>query len=387
MIVRSLLDQDFYKFTMAQVVLHRFPHFQAKYRFKCRTEGIVWTEAMVREIGEELRAWCGLRFAEEELAYLGSIRFLKPYFIDFLRLYKPDPRYLSVRRDSDGNLAIEVEGPWFLTIHFEVPILSIVNEVYFRHAADFARLEAAGMERLRAKIAIARAEGFPFSDFGTRRRYSRAWQGRVVRTLAAELPREIFTGTSNVALAMELGLKPIGTMAHEYIQAGQACGECTLALSQAYMLQKWVEEYRGDLGIALSDTLGFDKFLRDFDPYFAKLYDGARHDSGDPFEWGERMIAHYEGFRIDPRGKSLVFSDGLDFPRAAELWRRFRDRASPSFGIGTNLTNDLPGATPLQIVVKLVECNGRPVAKISDNPAKTMCKDEEYLAYLRRAIM
>jgi nicotinate phosphoribosyltransferase len=287
---------------------------------------------------------------------------------------------------DEGGLSITVKGPWFLTIFFEIPLLSIVNEVYFKHTTDGAARRADGERRLAEKIDLARREGFRFSEFGTRRRYSYAWQKSVIETLCRSLPQEVYTGTSNTYFAKETGTMPIGTMAHEFIQAGQALDNVTLARSQASMLQAWVEEYRGDLGIALSDTLGFDKFLQDFDLYFAKLYDGVRHDSGDPAAWAERMIAHYERLRIDPRTKTLVFSDGLDFPRAAELWRRFRGRANILFGIGTNLTNDFSGVTPLQIVIKLTSCNGRPVAKLSDSPGKLMCEDEAFLSYLRTVV-
>jgi nicotinate phosphoribosyltransferase len=386
MIIESLLDQDFYKFTMAQVVLHRFPDYRVRYRFSCRSKGIVWTQAMLDEMNAELDHYCTLSFTKEELEFLASIRFLKPYFIDFLSLYRPkrdNVRAWLETGKAEPELRIEVTGPWFLTIHFEMPILSIVNEVYFRHTSDFPSVERSGRERLDAKIAAVAREGFPFSEFGTRRRYSRAWHEYVTQRLSEKLPPEIFLGSSNVLMSMRLGTRPIGTMAHEFIQAGQAAGNVTLADSQRAMLQAWVDEYRGDLGIALSDTLGTDKFLRDFDLYFAKLYDGVRHDSGDPFAWGERMLEHYRSLKIDPRTKSFVFSDSLDFDLAARLWRAFNDQAKVSFGIGTNLTNDFEGITPLSIVVKMVECNGRPVAKLSDNPAKTMCEDQGYLTYLR----
>jgi nicotinate phosphoribosyltransferase len=389
MIIESLLDQDFYKFSMAQVVLHRFPDFNVRYRFACRNEGIVWTEAMLDEMNAELDHYCTLSFSREELGFLSSIRFLKTYFIEFLSLYRPkreNVRAWLAPGKNGKELKIEVSGPWFLTIHFEMPILSIVNEVYFRHTSDFAAVEKSGRERLEAKIAMSKEAGFSFSEFGTRRRYSRPWHEYVTARLARELSPETFLGSSNVLMSMKLGTRPIGTMAHEFIQAGQAAETVTLAESQRYMLQAWVDEYRGDLGIALSDTLGTDKFLKDFDLYFAKLYDGVRHDSGDPFAWGERMLAHYRSLKVDPRGKSFVFSDSLDFPLADKLWRRFRDEARVSFGIGTNLTNDFEGVKPLSIVVKMVECNGRPVAKLSDNPAKTMCEDQAYLTYLRSVI-
>ncbi|HNX57686.1 MAG TPA: nicotinate phosphoribosyltransferase [Spirochaetota bacterium] len=384
MIIKSLLDQDFYKFTMGQVVLHQFPDFWVRYAFKCRTPSVEWTPEMVREIEREIGEFCTLGFTVEELEFLRSIRFLKKYFIDFLSLYRPSTRHVRVK--YDGDLSIEVEGPWFLTIFFEVPVLAIVNEVYFRHTADFGRIESEGKKKLDGKIRIAETEGFRFSEFGTRRRFSFEWQSYVIDQLHNRLPAKIYTGTSNVYFAKRCGKTPIGTMAHEFIQAGQAVNEVTLAHSQRYMLQKWVDEYRGDLGIALSDTLGLEKFLIDFDLYFAKLYDGVRHDSGDPVEWAERMITHYESLRIDPRTKSFVFSDALDFETATMLWRTFSGRTNVAFGIGTNLTNDFPGVQPLNIVMKLAECNGKPVAKISDNPGKTMCDNDGFLSYLRDVI-
>jgi nicotinate phosphoribosyltransferase len=191
-----------------------------------------------------------------------------------------------------------------------------------------------------------------------------------------------FVGTSNVYFAKQLGLLAVGTMAHEWLQAAQALGP-RLADSQRWAFQKWADEYRGDLGIALSDVAGLKAFMRDFDMYFCKLFDGARHDSGEPIAWGEAIINHYLANRVDPRSKSLVFSDGLTFPRAVAIAKHFQGRAKTAFGIGTNLTNDL-GYTPLQIVIKMVRCNGQPVAKLSDTPAKTMCDDASYLAYLKQ---
>jgi nicotinate phosphoribosyltransferase len=226
---------------------------------------------------------------------------------------------------------------------------------------------------------------FELFDFGLRRRYSGAWQREVVQTFATQTP-QWFKGTSNVLLARDLNLVPIGTMAHEYLQTYQALG-VRLRDFQKAALEDWVQEYRGDLGIALTDTVGMDAFLADFDLYFAKLFDGLRHDSGDPVAWGEKALAHYTRLRIDAHTKRLVFSDGLDLERALMLYRHFGDRTQLGFGIGTNLTNDMgdaPEMRPLNIVMKLVRANGQPVAKLSDTPGKTLCDDETYLAYLRQ---
>lgn len=386
MIIESLLDTDLYKFTMMQCVLHQFPGAEVSYRFRCRTPGVDLSP-YADEIRDEVMHLCTLTFKDAELAYLGGLRFIKSDFVDFLSFFHLKDKYIRVTKDPacDFGLSIEITGPWLHTILFEIPILAIVNEVYFRHIAPVPD-EAEGMRRLRAKIALLKKEpdnaDLRVSDFGTRRRFSRAWQEKVVRVLIDELGSPLFSGTSNVDLARRYGLVSIGTMAHEYLQACQALGP-RLRDSQVFGFEMWAKEYRGDLGIALSDVYGIEPFLKDFDMYFCKLFDGARHDSGDPFVWGERMIEHYRANKCDPRGKSLVFSDGLTVPRIIELYRRFHRRIGIGFGIGTNLMNDL-GPQPLNIVVKMVRANGQPVAKISDNPVKGMCDDPTYLAYLRQ---
>ncbi len=384
MIISSLLDTDLYKFTMMQVVLHHFPGAQVEYRFKCRTPGIDLVP-FIDEIDEEIRQMCTLRFFDRELEYLRSLRFIKSDFVDFLGLFQMNAKYVTVAPAATrGEIDITVKGPWLHTILFEIPVLAIVNEIYFRNthrSPDYLE----GRRRLVEKIALIRdndeLEGMRVADYGTRRRFSRLWHEEVIIGLRDELGSN-FAGTSNVHYAMKHGVLPLGTMAHEYLQACQALGP-RLRDSQTYGFETWAREYRGDLGIALSDVYGIDAFLRDFDLYFCKLFDGARHDSGDPFEWGERLIRHYEDFRIDPRTKTLIFSDSLNVPLAISLYLRFRDRTKLAFGIGTNLTNDL-GLRPLQIVMKMVRCNGQPVAKLSDAPEKTMCDDPAYLAYLRQ---
>jgi nicotinate phosphoribosyltransferase len=384
MIIRSLLDTDLYKFSMMQVVLHHFPAAQVEYRFQCRTPGIN-LRPFLDEIRQEIRELCQLKFQEEELAYLSSLRFIKSDFVDFLGLFHLPNKCITVQEGTgEGEIAISVKGSWLHTILFEIPVLAIVNEVYFRHLSPKPDWEE-GRKRLREKISLVAGKPeldlFRVAEYGTRRRFSRQWHEEVIQTLKSSMGVH-FAGTSNVLMAMQHGVTPLGTMGHEYLQACQALGP-RLRDSQVFALETWAKEYRGDLGIALSDVYGIEAFLRDFDMYFCKLFDGARHDSGDPFSWGERMIAHYQANRVDPRTKTLVFSDSLTFPIAIEIARRFSGRCKVSFGIGTNLTNDL-GLTPLQIVMKMVRCNGQPVAKISDAPEKTMCDDPAYLAYLRQ---
>ena len=384
MIIQSLLDTDLYKFTMMQVVLHHFPGAQVEYKFKCRTEGVDFRPYM-DEIRDEVGALSSLRFRDDELRYLRNLRFMKSDFVDFLGLFHFNDKYVRIGHgEKPGEMDITIRGPWLHTILYEIPVLAVVSEVYFRRTQprpDFTE----GRRRLAAKIAAARAVqpelGFRISDYGTRRRFSRDWQEEVLQTFKREIPQS-FAGTSNVWFAMRNALTPLGTMAHEYMQACQALGP-RLRDSQTFAFDKWAQEYRGDLGIAVADTYGTDAFLRDFDMYFCKLFDGARHDSGDPFDWGERLIEHYRRNRVDPRTKTLIFSDQLTVPIAIEIARRFHGRALTAFGIGTNLTNDL-GYEPINIVIKMTECNGQPVAKVSDSPGKTISKDAGYLRYLRQ---
>ena len=386
-IITSLLDTDLYKFTMWQAMLHRHPQTEAEYEFVCRTPTAFPLTELLPEVERELDALCSLRFTQEDLDYLASLRFMKSDFIDFLRIFQFQRSFIKAWAEGD-TLHIVARGPQVHVMGFEIYVLAIVNELYFRRFdAEAALIE--GRKRLALKIeqlkhlAVEAKLRNPFElfDFGVRRRFSGTWQREVVQAFAQETA-QWFKGTSNVLLARDLNLVPIGTMAHEYLQSYQALG-VRLRDFQVAALEDWVQEYRGDLGIALTDTVGMDAFLADFDMYFAKLFDGLRHDSGDPFEWGEKALNHYAKLRIDPQNKRLVFSDGLNLDTALALYHRFADRIQCGFGIGTRLTNDM-GLETINIVMKLTHANGQPVAKISDSPGKTLCNDETYLAYLRQ---
>jgi nicotinate phosphoribosyltransferase len=389
-IVRSLLENDLYKFTMWQALLHSHPAAEAEYRFVCRSTPQFPLAELVPALNAQLDALCSLRFRQDELDYLRSLRFLKGDFVDFLALFQFQRRFIEAS-GRDGKLEVVARGPLVHVMGFEIFVLYLVSELYFQKLGNGAEAVRVAEQRLSQKIELLRARQqdlqgpaerpFVFFDFGLRRRYSGALQDHVVERLTAEVP-EYFRGTSNVLLAKRLGLTPIGTMAHEYLQAYQAFG-FRLRDSQKAALEGWVQEFRGDLGIALTDVVGMDAFLRDFDLYFAKLFDGLRHDSGDPVVWGEKAIAHYQKLRIDPSTRRLVFSDSLDLPRAIELYRHFSGRVQTAFGIGTNLSNDTPDK-PLNLVMKIVACNGQPVAKLSDSPGKTLCTDETYVSYLRQ---
>lgn len=386
-VVRSLLETDLYKFTMWQALLHSHPDAIGEYEFLCRNQPAYPLAELKDDVERELDHLCSMLFEDHEVAYLRSLRFIKSDFADFLTLFRFQRKFIQVETDGP-HLRIRATGPLVHVMGFEIFVLYIVNELYFRRFDQQAAILEARL-RLQQKIdelrafeeEPARATPFEFFDFGVRRRFSGEWHDEVVQTMARELP-QFFKGTSNVYLAHKYNLVPIGTMAHEYLQAYQAFG-VRLRDFQKAALEDWVQEYRGDLGTALTDVVGMDAFLRDFDLYFAKLFDGLRHDSGDPVEWGEKALAHYARLRIDARSKRLVFSDALTVPKALALYRHFADRTMLGFGIGTKLTNDTPYQA-LNIVMKLTHCNGQPVAKLSDTPGKSMCTDETFLAYLRQ---
>jgi len=389
---------------MAQVVLHQYPGAWVKYKFKCRNGSAFPPGYRDREqklqylnvINSEIMDLCTIRFRPEELEYLSKFSFFKPDFIEYLRLLQLNLDYVQMSLDESEELQIYIEGPWISTIWFEVPILAIVSELFGRHQNWPNGPSQEGQKHLNRKIENLQSFMKPqcidgvyphmsdpprIVDFGTRRRFSKSNQEHVIKTFVEKVPN-VFIGTSNIFFAQKYGIKPIGTMAHEFLQAHQQLGH-RLRDSQKAALESWAQEYRGKLGIALTDVVGFDPFLRDFDLYFAKLFDGCRHDSGDPYWWCRKLLTHYRNLGIDPKTKQAVFSDGLSVESALELFETFHQDIQCSFGIGTNLTNDL-GIKALQIVIKMVECQGKPVAKISDSNGKGMCEDPEYLEYVKK---
>lgn len=384
-IVISLLDTDLYKFNMDQVIFHKHTDLSGEYYFKCRNTDVVFTKEMLEEINAQIDHLCTLRFKHEELDYLRSIRFIKNDYVEFLRLWHPIREYVTTDLSDDGELSIVVKGPLFSAMQFEIYLLEIVNEVYFRLKYDYETLRKSAEEKLNKKIEDFNSGkyDFKFAEFGCRRRLSREWEDVVIKRLATETKNCV--GTSNVYFAMKYKLVPIGTYAHEFVQMYQGIDSIPLAYTNHYAMRDWYNEYDGDNGTALTDTVTTDLFLLDFNRSMVNNYSGVRHDSGDPYEWGEKIIAHYRKYDVDPRTKTLLFSDGLDFDRAQDIYNYFRDKAKVSFGIGTFCSNDTC-EDALNIVIKLQYVNGRPVAKLSDTPSKAMCRDEEYLNYLKSSV-
>lgn len=399
-IITSLLETDLYKFSMGQAIYHQFPGYTTTWTFKCRNKDVHFTTEMVEEIRDQIRRYCELKFTEEELQYLSKIRWFKQSYVDFLRLWHPRFEDFTITNDAQCGLSIETNGTWLNTSMYEIPTLAIVNEVYFRMQFDYDRLMESFERRLKEKIGWLTSGRYylsAFSEFGLRRRLSAEAQELAVKTLAEtmfptgkdENGKPLFTnfvGTSNVYLAMKYNVKPMGTMAHEWIMCvGQGNHKHNPAYSNFYAMEAWVKEYSVLNGTALTDAITTDCFLKDFDLTYATLFSGVRHDSGDPYEWGEKILKHYQELELDATQKTLLFSDSLDFGRADALYRHFNGRAKVAFGIGTYLANDTD-ENALNIVMKTTFCNGMDVAKISDTPGKGMCKNPAYVEYLQRSI-
>ena len=389
-IITSLLETDAYKFSMGQAIYHQFSDYKTTWSFKCRNEDVHFTSEMVDEIKRQIQLYCDLRFKEDELEYLNTIKWIKGSYVDFLRLWKPRYADFEITTDAPCGLAIETKGTWLNTSMYEIPTLAIVNEVYFRMAYNYDELLESFKERLNEKVSKLVNNEFElgaFSEFGMRRRLSGEAQALAVKTLSeAKYPTSTFVGTSNVYLAKMFGITAVGTMAHEWIMCvGQGNHKHNPAYSNWYALDAWVKEYGVLNGTALTDAITTKCFLKDFQLTYSTLFSGVRHDSGDPYEWGDMMIEHYKELGIDPKTKMLLFSDSLDFDRATKLNRYFKDKIKVAFGIGTFIANDTC-VPPLNIVMKTTACNGMDVAKISDVDGKGMCKNPDYIHYLKRCI-
>lgn len=401
-IINNLTETDAYKLNMQAVVLEKFNQDRCTWAFRCRNNDVHFTPEMVTEIGEQIDHFCSLKFTDDERLWLSKhFPWLGQSYVDFLRYWHPWREQITINspdhsKYNDCGLTIQAKGSWLDTMMYEIPILAIVNEVYFAFKYGegalndlFKTISVKKMDRLiKHNIEIGK-----FSEFGMRRRYSSETQDWLVRTLSEnKVPG--FVGTSNVYLAKKYGITAVGTQAHEFFMAMQAHFEYNPAYSNKFALEAWNSYYKTKLGIALTDTIGTAVFLREFDENYATLFNGVRHDSGNPIIWGENMIGHYQKLGIDPHTKTLLFSDSLNLEKAASLYNHFKDRTKVAFGIGTDWTCPFADVIsekfgklkPLNIVMKMVECNGSPVAKISNTPSKGMCQDASYVDYLNRCV-
>jgi nicotinate phosphoribosyltransferase len=380
----SLLDNDFYKFTMQQCVLKLFPRAQARYRFINRGKHS-FPQGFAAALRASVDAMRGLKLTVEEKHWLAAAcPYLDPVYLDFLQGYCYDPNEVRIVQEGD-RVEVSVEGHWYRTILWEVPLLCLISENYYALNGAQRETDDVVTEKTRSKIESYGKLGATIAEFGTRRRHSYAVQDLVVAALKKY--GTTFVGSSNVHLAMKHGVKPIGTHAHEWFMYHAAQYGYKMANTMA--LEHWVDVYRGELGIALSDTFTTDEFYEVFDRKFARLFDGVRHDSGDPLRFADKTIRHYEALGIDPRSKTITFSDALNEEKVARIAQHCRGHIGASFGIGTNFSNDV-GLKPMNIVIKMTEAlpagySWTPVVKLSDEPGKHS-GDERQIALAKEVL-
>lgn len=395
-IVKSLLDTDLYKFTMLQVYVHQWSSDHATWDFKARNVGEgtkheKYTAEDREEIRKQIAAYCSLHFEKDELEWL-SDPIKRPWihhnFTEYLEDWVPHLEHFSIEDDPKTGLTIHTAATQCKCSPYEIPVLEIAAEVYYRNHYDYDTMAKAFKEKTLEKIAEIKNGIYKpgiFSEFGARRRVSYELQDWLVKTLKEnKVPG--FIGTSNVHLARKYDLTAVGTMAHEFIMSvGQGHQYFNPAYSNWYALDSWIKEYGTMNGIALTDTIGTDVFLRDFKKTFATVFSGVRHDSGDPYAWGDKMIAHYKSLGIDPMTKTLMFSDGLNLEKATALNEYFKGKAKVAFGIGTDWSGP-QNVEPLNIVCKVAIVNGLDVAKLSDAPGKNMCRNPAAIEHLKNEI-
>lgn len=398
-IITSLLETDLYKFSMGQAIYHQYPSYKTNWSFKCRNEDVKFTSEMIEEIKEQIQSYCKLKFTEEELSYLAGIEWLHEDYIDHLRLWNARYEDFVISTNSNCGLSIDACGTWLNTSMYEIPVLAIVNEVFFRMSYNYDELFEQYKRKLEEKrnwLITGKYNLGLFSEFGLRRRLSAEAQELAVKTLCennANYKDSKCVGTSNVFLAKKFKVVPVGTMAHEFIMCvGQGNPMYNPAYSNKLAMEAWSKEYGVLNGTYLTDTIGEETTHLDMGYTYSICFAGVRHDSGDPYEWGESWIKHFETYynkyhdeRVNPKNKTLLFSDSLDFERASALYAHFKEKIKVAFGIGTYIANDTD-VPALNIVMKVTECNDRPVAKLSNADGKTMCNDSEYVEYLRKTI-
>lgn len=393
-IINSLLETDQYKFNMNDVICRKFNDYTTTWSFKCRNKDVKFTPEMINELREQVDHYCTLRFTKEEIEWLQkNLPWLSKGYLNHLIDWTPKRSEILINEDNirpyDGcNLAIEAHGTWLNTSMYEIVILQLVSEIYYaftygEHSKDI-EFQKRAIEKFN-KLSSGEYDVGNFAEFGLRRRLNSDMHDWLIK-YCVEQKVPGFVGTSNVYLAKKYGCRAIGSVAHELIQCiGQATPGHDPSYSNKYAMEAWTDCFGVKNGTWLSDTVTTDCFLLDFNDKFATLFNGVRHDSGDPIEWGDKMITHYKKLGIDPMTKTLLFSDSLNFERATKIKKYFDGKIKISFGIGTYLANDTD-VDPLNIVMKVTECNGQPVAKLSDVDSKNMCKDDEYIAYLKRCI-
>lgn len=363
--IASFLDQDLYKFTTQQAVLQYFGDARATYRFINRNPKQCFNNRFLTVLQHNIDNLVGMRITSQELSYLDSMSLFQPWYLKYLESYRYQKQQLDIRLYNNA-LEIDINGPWHSAVLWEVPLMALISESFFRTCDTNWTLDGQEQKILDKINELGKIR---YTDFGTRRRRSYDTQDLVVRNLA-----KANRGTSNVHLAKLYDTICVGTFPHEWVMAHSALVSHQHA--NYFALKNWADFYQGKLGIALTDTFGTDSFFRDFNLYLAKLYDGLRQDSKDPMEFFHKAVRHYEKLHMDPRYKDIVFSDGLTTRKVVNLEKEIDGRTKTSYGIGTHFTNDFENSPPLNMVIKLASINDIPVAKLSDDPSKA-CGDRD----------
>lgn len=384
-ILRTLLDTDAYKFHMQQAIFYYYPNITVSAEFICRGKDKLGSYK--KDLIKQITMMQELYLSDEEYLYMSSFSFFTIKYLNWLKKFRYDISQVTIK-DNNGYLYIRISGLWKEVVLWEVPILALISELVHRTRSPNVNSKIA-VDYLNKKLInfLKITEDLDLSllklvDFGTRRRFSYNVHFNIVKKLKNKIP--YLVGSSNYNIARILGISPMGTQAHEWFQAHQQISSI-LSQSQCLALKVWLNQYKNELSIALTDSINMDAFLKDFKIEFATKYQGIRHDSGDPVKWGEKAISHYKCLGIDPLKKTLLFSDNLNYKKIVSLYLHFRDRINVMFGIGTKLTCDIPKIEPLNIVIKLIECNGKPVAKLSDSPGKTIGLDKTFVNKLCKA--
>lgn len=381
----SILDNDFYKFTMQHAVVKLFPNAKAKYKFINRGQHH-FPPGFAEELKVAISNMENLQLTKAEKEYLReTCPYLDPTYLDFLQGYRYDSSEVEIVQ-SGSQLSVTIAGYWYRTIMWEVPVMSLICELYYK----MLHLERIPDDQVAAiaeqKINKYRELNITIADFGTRRRHSYEVHDLTIDALKTH-GKGTFIGSSNVHLAMKYNTKPIGTHAHEWFMFHAA--KYGFKMANSLGLENWVDVYRGDLGIALSDTYTSEVFFSQFDRKFTKLFDGVRHDSGDALDFADMAIAHYKQYGIDPTSKSIIFSDALNFEKVKRIAEHCTGRIRMSFGVGTNFTNDV-GLTPMNIVIKMTDTlpeDGKwtAVIKLSDEKGKHT-GDQEMISLAKKIL-
>jgi len=383
-IITSLLDSDLYKFSMMNFALNLFPEDIVTYKFKNRGKHR-FNQKFIIELQKQINYLADLKLTNEEYIYLKTnFSYLSPGYIEYLKNFRYNPLNISIKLTEDNNLELNISGKWVDTILFEVPLMSIISELYFKTidiSWDYNNQEEKAYEKIK-KLSEYNCN---FIDMGSRRRRSKKTQDIVIKTFVDYGKKNInstFLGSSNISFAKKYNLKCFGSIAHEVIQLTQATNSYNHC--NYYAMENWLKIYSNiNIGTALTDTVTVDMFLKDFNRKLSILYSSVRHDSGDPFVFTDKIIKHYKKMLINPKEKTIIFSDGLNIEEAKKIKKYCKEKIKCSFGIGTHFTGDFKNSPALNMVIKLWKVNGLPVVKLGDSGIGKENGDHSSISFMK----